>query len=105
MTTITTDTTPFNQTIRAKIAACDALELSYWADHPASGCIWAVDANQQPHVVRWYRKTNQVALQHVGKPHRVIDYTAWPVIAYRDVYPTYDAGDRIMFSTQNCIRS
>lgn len=72
---------PFNQTTLGKMAACNALGLSYWSDHPVTGCMWAVDDNQRPHVVRWYRKTNEA--WQVGKPRKVIDYTkqGW---AYKD---------------------
>ena len=90
---------PFNQQTRSKMAACQALGLSYWSDHPARGCLWAVDANQQAHVVRWYRKTNQAALQQIGKPRKVIDYTQVGCIVYRDQYPTHDAAERVAIPT------
>ncbi|QDK03170.1 hypothetical protein SEA_SYDNAT_78 [Mycobacterium phage SydNat] len=65
---------PFSKTTQAKIAACEALGLSYWADHPATGCMWAVDDQQQAFVVRWYRSTGMVALVTVGEP---IDELRW----------------------------
>lgn len=41
-----------NNDTATRIAACATLGLSYWADHPVPGHVWAVDDNQVPHVVR-----------------------------------------------------
>jgi hypothetical protein len=45
----------FNGTIPPKtlenIAACAAVGLAYWSDHPKPGFIWAVDTNQTAHAV------------------------------------------------------
>jgi hypothetical protein len=37
---------------RAKIAACEALGWSYWADHPKPGFVWAADYAQRFHQVK-----------------------------------------------------
>jgi hypothetical protein len=93
---------PFNKTTQSKIAACEALGLSYWADHPATGCVWAVDTDQQAHVVRWYRPNNRstdhlAALQQVGEPHREIWWDDRGDRKYRFRYPLADAGERVQF--------
>jgi hypothetical protein len=85
---------PFRKETREKIAACEAVGLAYWSDHPTAGCMWAVDDNQQPHVVRWYRKTNEVALQHQGEPRNVRYFNKYGRAAYWDEYPVYDDGQR-----------
>lgn len=82
---------PHTRTTQQKITACEALGLSYWADHPAAGCVWAVDDNQQAHAVRWYRKTNEVCLVKTGDPRP--PYIAAPKKEW--VYPTYDISDRV----------
>ena len=83
---------PFSKSTRAKMAACATLGLSYWADHPANGCMWAVDNRQQAHVVRWYRKKGQVALQRQGEPRKRMDYARGRFVDY---VPTWDAGNRV----------
>ncbi|MDP7733659.1 DUF7457 domain-containing protein [Mycobacterium paragordonae] len=88
------DIQPFSKTTLGKMAACEAVGLSYWSDHPANGCVWAVDSDQQAHVVRWYRNTNEASLQSVGKPYKVVDYSK-PGLAYKDHFPTHDSGDRV----------
>jgi hypothetical protein len=35
-----------------RLAACEAVGLHYWSDHPWAHCVWAVDDHQQAHVVR-----------------------------------------------------
>lgn len=46
-------------TTREKIAACAALGLSYWANHPTPSTVWAVDDYQQPHSVHIDRKAGK----------------------------------------------
>lgn len=89
------DIQPFSATTIEKMAACHAVGLSYWSDHPSTGCMWAVDESRRAHVVRWYRKTREVALQSVGKPRKVVDYSKVGGLFYKDQYPTYDAGERV----------
>ena len=53
---------------RDRLAACGALGLSYWSDHPADRTretytVWAIDGRQQAHVVRVDREAGTV--QHV----------------------------------------
>jgi hypothetical protein len=54
---------PLNKQIRERLAACEAVGLHYWSDHPASSHFWAVDDHQQAHSVRINRKTGTA--QHV----------------------------------------
>lgn len=42
-----------------RLAACEALGLHYWADHPTAHHIWAVDDHQRAHVVRIRRGSAQ----------------------------------------------
>jgi hypothetical protein len=37
---------------RECLAACQAVGLHYWSDHPLAHHVWAVDDHQQAHVVR-----------------------------------------------------
>jgi len=43
---------PLNKRIRERLAACEAVGLCYWADHPAARHFWAVDDCRRAHVVR-----------------------------------------------------
>lgn len=88
------DIQPFSATTLSKMAACRAVGLEYWSDHPATGCMWAVDGNQQAHVVRWYRKTNEAALQVQREPRKYRDAD----FVWRTEYPVYDAGGRVRVS-------
>jgi hypothetical protein len=45
---------------RERLTACEAVGLSYWADHPVIGHVWAVDSRQQAHVVRTGRTPEHV---------------------------------------------
>jgi hypothetical protein len=48
------------------IAACSALGLSYWADHPKPGYLWAVDPDKQEFVpVHIQRRAGLVELATV----------------------------------------
>jgi hypothetical protein len=85
----------FSKTTLGKIAACQAVGLHYWSDHPAANCVWAVDDEQQPHVVRWYRKTNEAAVQHVGDPRKETWWDKNQNRRLRDVYSTADVSDRV----------
>jgi hypothetical protein len=48
---------PLNKQTRERLAACEAVSLHYWADHPQANHFWAVDDAQHVHVVRISRKT------------------------------------------------
>jgi hypothetical protein len=41
---------------RERLAACEAVGLHYWADHPAGRHVRAIDGHQQAHVVRIHRE-------------------------------------------------
>lgn len=71
-----------NKAIREKIAICEAFGLSYWADHPLPGRMWAVDNSQQPHVIRWYRSKGWASKQYAG-------------FNRRNELQSYDIGERI----------
>jgi len=43
---------PLGKRIRKRLAACEAVDLDYWADHPQKNHVWAVDDDQRAHVVR-----------------------------------------------------
>jgi hypothetical protein len=45
------------------LAACEAVGLMFWADHPRAGHAWAVDDHQRVHVVRIGRSASTA--QHV----------------------------------------
>lgn len=51
------------------VAACAALDLTYWADHPQSSLVWAVDDQGRAHEVEVDRKTG-VARHYCGKNKR-----------------------------------
>lgn len=54
-----------------RLAACEAVGLFYWADHPAAGHVWAVDDHQQAHVVRIRRDGG--TSQHVCRAQLLVD--------------------------------
>ena len=41
-----------NKRTLERVAACEAVGLSYWSNHPAANHVWAVDDHQLAHVVR-----------------------------------------------------
>ena len=41
-----------NKRTLERVAACEAVGLHYWGDHPAANHVWAVDDHQLAHVVR-----------------------------------------------------
>jgi hypothetical protein len=43
---------PLNKRTRERLAACHAVGLHFWADHPLPNHVWAVDDHQRAHVVR-----------------------------------------------------
>jgi hypothetical protein len=43
---------PLAKRTRERLAACEAVSLHYWADHPQAGHVWAVDDHQRAHVVQ-----------------------------------------------------
>lgn len=81
---------PFNKETRGKMAACEAVGLEYWSDHPKPGCVWAVDGNQQAHVVRWYKSRREAAIQTVTARETQTGYGPTRVES-----SVYDAGDRV----------
>lgn len=54
---------PLPERTRERLAACEAVSLHYWSDHPQANHVWAVDDHQHAHVVRIDRKTGTA--QHV----------------------------------------
>ena len=40
---------------REALAACEAVGLMFWSDHPKPKHVWAVDDHQQAHVVHIHR--------------------------------------------------
>ena len=48
---------------REALAACEAVGLMFWADHPWPRQVWAVDDHQRVHVVRIGRDASTV--QHM----------------------------------------
>lgn len=54
---------PLTKRTRERLAACEAVNLHYWADHPSAGHVWAVDGHQRAHVVRISRSASTA--QHV----------------------------------------
>jgi hypothetical protein len=84
---------PFNKETRAKIAVCEAFGLSYWADHPERGRMWAVDDHQQAHVIRWYKTAGYAVLQREGT--KTVQERIWPFRRIQQVPTTYDTGQRI----------
>jgi hypothetical protein len=46
------DARPLPKGTRERLAACEAIGLTYWSDHPARNCVWAIDDQQRAHVVR-----------------------------------------------------
>jgi hypothetical protein len=53
------DARPLPKRTRERLAACAAIGLSYWSDHPARNCVWAIGDHQDAHVVRIERGTAQ----------------------------------------------
>ena len=54
---------PLSKRTLARLAACEAVNLHYWADHPSAGHVWAMDEHQRAHVVRISRSAGTA--QHV----------------------------------------
>ncbi len=54
---------PLSKQIRERLAACEAVGLHYWGDHPTASHFWAVDDHQRAHVVRI--SCNASTAQHV----------------------------------------
>src|SRR5262249_49529115 len=57
MTPVTTrrradDARPLPKRTLERLAACEAVGLHWWADHPTAHHVWAVDDHQQVHAVR-----------------------------------------------------
>jgi hypothetical protein len=52
-----------NKRTREWMVACASVGASFWADHPAPGCLWAVDDEQQFHVIRVRKRAGTA--QHV----------------------------------------
>lgn len=46
------DARPLPKRTREAPAACEAVGLTFWSDHPRPRCMWAVDEHQRAHVVR-----------------------------------------------------
>jgi hypothetical protein len=63
---MTAKTRPLNKQIRERLAACEAVGLHYWGDHPAKCHFWAVDDYQRAHVVRIDRTTGTA--RHACRP-------------------------------------
>jgi hypothetical protein len=69
---------------RERISACAAIGLSYWSDHPARNCVWAIDDHQRAHVVRIDHGTAQhvcgnttpVAVEHCAGGDEAAPYIA-----------------------------
>ncbi|ASR77184.1 hypothetical protein KIV66_gp77 [Mycobacterium phage MyraDee] len=87
---------PFTKTTQAKMAACAALGLSYWSDHPGVRCVWAVNDRQQAFVVKIY-KSGHAALQNEGDSYMRTIYDKRGTKSVK-VIRTYDAGDRVPFA-------
>ena len=49
---MTTKGRSLNKRTNERLAACEAVGLHYWGDHPVAGHVWAVDDHQRAHVVR-----------------------------------------------------
>lgn len=77
---------PIVKATREAMAACAAVGLAYWSDHPQPGHVWAVDAAQQPHPVRIDRKRN---LAIIAEPNDAIGGN--PLVSW-----SIDADDRGM---------
>ena len=58
---------------RECLAACAAVGLHYWGDHPRARHVWAVDDSQRAHVVRINRDGTA---QHVCSPELLIEQCA-----------------------------
>jgi hypothetical protein len=80
---------PIVKATREAMAACAAVGLAYWSDHPKPSHVWAVDADQQPHPVRIDRKRK---LAVIAEPNDAIGgnpLVSWSVDA--DMTATLDA--------------
>lgn len=89
---------PFSKATLAKLAACEAVGLEYWSDHPLLGRMWAVGPDRRFHIVRGYWSRGEAALQYEGIK-RVQDRT-WPYHMYERP-TTYDLGERVKFSVSD----
>lgn len=101
-----------NKDTALKMAASAALRLHYWADHPLAGRIWAVDDNQQPHVLRIYKKDMKkswprpdrltVALQTVSVSE-VTESSGYPFYrkTTKQKISTWDSGPAIDFAVDD----
>ena len=62
---------PLPKRTREALAACQAIGLHYWADHPQAHHLWAVDDHQQAHAVRVSRRDGTA--QHVCRPELLVE--------------------------------
>lgn len=53
---------PIVKATREAMAACAAVGLTYWSDHPTAGMVWAVDSDQHAHPVHIDRKHGTAAI-------------------------------------------
>lgn len=53
---------PIVKATREAMAACAAVGLTYWSDHPTAGMVWAVDDDQHAHPVHIDRKHGTAAI-------------------------------------------
>lgn len=74
------------------VAACAALDLTYWSDHPQSRLVWAADLHGRFHEVEVDRKTG-VAQHYCGKSRRLGSKGE-----LLDTTPCADAGRRVSWA-------
>lgn len=61
---------------RENVAACEALGLSFWSEHPQPGVLWAVDDHQQAHAVKIDRRRGLSYRYIDGHPDELVRW--WP---------------------------
>ena len=62
---------PLRLATREALAACEAVGLMFWSDHPKPHHVWAVDDHQLAHVVRINRDGGTA--QHVCRAELLVD--------------------------------
>lgn len=67
-------------TVKFSIAACDAVGLTYWADHPGHArrgrYVWALDADSTAHIVHVCGGISGASTDH-GTAQHVCQRAAW----------------------------
>ena len=98
MTRRSGDARPLPKGTLERLAACQAVGLHYWSDHPVAKHFWAVDDHQQAHVVKIDRDGGTA--RHVCRPGLLIDTECAGDDEAVPYAPTTPQGEQQQMTTQ-----